>query len=678
MAKTKVKIAMAAVQKMSAELDKLPDDGDLPSWWVGKVAIAVDKLDGMADYLDTQVEEVQEETLPGKGKDTWMKDGVEMCPEECCGQPVTECKCSTDCETCNCAERKEMMKAEAYNEPQGQAKSMMSPLHKARIDKEKADRDRDGKLKPGVVKVKKEEVEVEEAKKVSSMQIHKVLAPTKNSREGIAALKKAFRVNDREAQMMLKKVMNEETIDEISRSMTPMSKRFGKAVDPKKFDVYKKHVKQHKVDEPTVRFIDDNPNHNQSKRAMQDKHVAQAVKLYKDAHKESVDEVLDTPDRVMNYKQRAKYSRDRASNSQAAHMMRGTDPSKDKDTERKREKGLKSLNRNVAGKIRNAMMKNEKFANAAQQAAVMAKLKASGKYKKEEVQEAKKPDETVNIRQSLKKAVDMRGQKEVVFKDGSKAKISVQDAEKAMKMLDNTRMAKAKQDLTIRMMKSHQDFKDTLAGKKPKVDPFALRVRTNEEVISEDGSGYTPSSEKSKLKPGGHRSHLINPKGKTAYLGGTTYKTAKHAEGEAAAYHKAYFNTPGMKTNDRGAERAVRHYKQKNKQHVMEDNNPKIVRHLELAKKARAEGDYDKANYHTQLARQMQMEGTFISKFKLEIKEKKRMSETKGAPKGYHFTRSGQLKKGDAGQDGDGGKMLRSDPLDKQRKKIPPLPENDK
>jgi hypothetical protein len=35
---------------------------------------------------------------------------------------------------------------EAYDEPQSQAKSMMSPLHKARLDKEKADRDRDGKL----------------------------------------------------------------------------------------------------------------------------------------------------------------------------------------------------------------------------------------------------------------------------------------------------------------------------------------------------------------------------------------------------------------------------------------------------------------------------------------------------------------------------------------------------
>lgn len=53
----------------------------------------------------------------------------------------------------------------------------------------------------------------------------------------------------------------------------------------------------------------------------------------------------------------------------------------------------------------------------------------------------------------------------------------------------------------------------------------------------------------------------------------------------------------------------------------------------------------------------------------------KAVDETKGAPKGYHFTRSGKLRKGDAGADGPGGKKLRSDPLDKQRSKIPPLPE---
>ena len=84
--------------------------------------------------------------------------------------------------------------------------------------------------------------------------------------------------------------LKRESVNEISRSMTPMSKRFGKAVDAKKFDAYKKHVKKHNVDEPSVRFIDDNPNHMQAKRAMKDKHMAQAVKLYKAAHKESVQE----------------------------------------------------------------------------------------------------------------------------------------------------------------------------------------------------------------------------------------------------------------------------------------------------------------------------------------------------------------------------------------------------
>ncbi len=35
-------------------------------------------------------------------KKTWMKDGVEMCSKDCCGQPVTECECGPDCEHCDC------------------------------------------------------------------------------------------------------------------------------------------------------------------------------------------------------------------------------------------------------------------------------------------------------------------------------------------------------------------------------------------------------------------------------------------------------------------------------------------------------------------------------------------------------------------------------------------------
>ena len=44
--------------------------------------------------------------------------------------------------------------------------------------------------------------------------------------------------------------------------------------------------------------------------------------------------------------------------------------------------------------------------------------------------------------------------------------------------------------------------------------------------------------------------------------------------------------------------------------------------------------------------------------------------ETKEAPAGTYFTRSGQLKKGNPASDGPGGEKLASDPLDKQRKTI--------
>jgi len=59
-AMTNVKVAMAALSKMSGELAKLKPEDSLPSWWTNKVAIAVDKLDGMADYLDTKVEQNEE------------------------------------------------------------------------------------------------------------------------------------------------------------------------------------------------------------------------------------------------------------------------------------------------------------------------------------------------------------------------------------------------------------------------------------------------------------------------------------------------------------------------------------------------------------------------------------------------------------------------------------------
>mgnify|MGYP004237643659 CR=1 FL=1 len=52
--KTQVQIAMDALQKMNTELGKLSDEEELPTWWTNKVATAVGKLDGMADYIDAK------------------------------------------------------------------------------------------------------------------------------------------------------------------------------------------------------------------------------------------------------------------------------------------------------------------------------------------------------------------------------------------------------------------------------------------------------------------------------------------------------------------------------------------------------------------------------------------------------------------------------------------------
>ena len=57
--KTQVQIAMDALQKMNTELGKLCDEDELPTWWTNKVATAVNKLYGMADYIDAKHDQGQ-------------------------------------------------------------------------------------------------------------------------------------------------------------------------------------------------------------------------------------------------------------------------------------------------------------------------------------------------------------------------------------------------------------------------------------------------------------------------------------------------------------------------------------------------------------------------------------------------------------------------------------------
>ena len=84
----------------------------------------------------------------------------------------------------------------------------------------------------------------------------------------------------------------------------------------------------------------------------------------KNWHKESIDEVLDTPKAMQSYRDKAKYSADRAASSAAAKILRGKDKdgnradhSPEVKTRDKRAKGLKMVDRNAARKTFKALRK---------------------------------------------------------------------------------------------------------------------------------------------------------------------------------------------------------------------------------------------------------------------------------------------------------------------------------
>jgi len=88
----------------------------------------------------------------------------------------------------------------------------------------------------------------------------------------------------KQKEYLAKGWMLAESVNEIT---TPMRNRFGPAVDSKKFVAYKKHMKTHKLDEPTVRMIHQNPDDAESKRMIKNPKYKEAIKLYKASIRES-------------------------------------------------------------------------------------------------------------------------------------------------------------------------------------------------------------------------------------------------------------------------------------------------------------------------------------------------------------------------------------------------------
>lgn len=527
-----------------------------------------------------------------------------------------------------------------------------------------------------------------EGKKIDVMQIHRVLAKTKNSREGIQALKKAFRVNDTEAKKLLNRAMNEEKdkneydqegemaktqLRGVLKDAEHMIKMFGdednlpewvqakiiKAADYLKSAHDYMMNKDESVNEATAMVCKDcgceqgkadpdcdcphdstdkNGSWWVSKDSVKEEWVCGKCNC-DPCTCEALEEKRGEGEADTHIIMQLRKAQDLNGN----HMItfRGGKKAKvdkkhiDKILKLHNHPGMKPDNKR---KLRIMISKSPadlaKLANQIKEdfdiELIEKVLTPAEKKKREEVAKAIER-ENPDMPMPQKMAIATAQAKKV-----AEATVNTSDIEKRKHI---SRSDTEKLSMVARMMSrekaKHQRDLANKARQKGDHDMAKKHDDAARKLTTEAAGQYKATSEKSKFKKG-YRAHLVNPQGKTSYLGGTTYKTAAAAAGEAQAYHDRYFNTPGMKANDRGAERAVADYQKKNKSKIVESTVDKV----------------------------------------LGIRNK--LKETKGAPKGYHFTRDGKLKKGDAGQDGPGGKMLRSDPLDKQRKKIPPLPENDK
>lgn len=194
----------------------------------------------------------------------------------------------------------------------------------------------DGKPKIRMVSVDKEVVKSEgksfkEFREATDNDYHKTLGPTKNSDEGIAALKKKHGMSHTKAVATMKRLMGEAidmskvgTKATIMHPVTRVSKKVDKKDVKKHVDAGWMHMgpKRNRVTKGPFKTKEGYASDAQRKAVW-------ASKNEKDK-KESVDEVLDTPKAMQSYKNKAKASYDKATSSAAAKILRG----KDKDGNR--------------------------------------------------------------------------------------------------------------------------------------------------------------------------------------------------------------------------------------------------------------------------------------------------------------------------------------------------------
>ena len=87
------KIAKYAI-KLHDMLKGVSEAEGLEGWVQSKITKSADMIGSVYHHMDYKESPMAEVT-----------EAVEMCPEACCGKPVTECSCGPDCEHCDCYEK---------------------------------------------------------------------------------------------------------------------------------------------------------------------------------------------------------------------------------------------------------------------------------------------------------------------------------------------------------------------------------------------------------------------------------------------------------------------------------------------------------------------------------------------------------------------------------------------
>ena len=154
------KIAKYAI-KLHDMLKGVSEEQGLEGWQQAKITKA-------ADYIGSVYHNLDYDMKFGEG----MNEGVEMCPEECCGKPVTECSCGPDCEHCDCYEKNKAMKEGKYkNDAQRKA------VHAAKAEKKDKYKESLSSKLSSMLEYKKDNDKLKKRKKLKASKAKPITTP---------------------------------------------------------------------------------------------------------------------------------------------------------------------------------------------------------------------------------------------------------------------------------------------------------------------------------------------------------------------------------------------------------------------------------------------------------------------------------------------------------------------